>query len=1155
MPIPKFNFFVRRFAYGVNSDRQVFTEPLSQVGVQFVQSRLAKLAGLGFVFGVDQYVSGDGCYQKCCHRLFFLFGFSFGASHVCVATTTHEPCFFKRINSISRKAGRILITFCRLATFAHVGLCRQFETTPPSRPDQPKPPQRGERGAKFGGSRPSQALRHQHVGTLAGDGEAVACRHAGEQFVAVAKHMFDRAVLDNPIVKRAQLVGDLQFRHRDFAIGQIADLTQFINEHVGRLLFVNRELPTFCFDETSFVAFGKVAKDRAVKRRVRCLATGALPIAFGFHRFDHLFRIHRLGRFAEYHQRGGDTAYFAVWFLRYRLGSGFFLRLLQRASVDRRVLKRLDSRRFRFDHGDVAGFGDLRVADGNRGQSPSRLDRDLLAGRQVRRRPTTGWFHLVDADFNFLVGHGRFVNAADSYFVLLHLAFSKKSNGMSGDLASIGCHRQAAGTTHRDTGRLRAASVSALDSVSRVPSPFRSVSELSAFYDVDEFAIIRIVFLVGIVFGQDNFFGRSESLDPIFEGPVLLGHQADLNVSAQLVAVVGQSFNHFVDCHGRVPFGFGFCLEFGLVISAGHESDDFRQPAVDFVEVADVAPVDRVFVVVRGGHVEEQLADPFDEVLRDQVGVLVGRVGVEFWLAAGFALRFVFVWRGHVCSPLRVEFVFFWRCESCCRSRLTHMSHDFLASSSAVLESSKRFWKILLNRKFAAFRGSALTIGQSLRDIRHVSPHVGPYRDKSGNVPLLLTYAIAANVGANARNIVVKRKRRVFLPSVGLNFRRSPNTLRGVVVLAGHLDQFRFDRFPIACLCVVGKFAEAFVAKVAFVPTLCPSESIVQPVQFRFAFARARSIPAAFRAFAFGVVPIAAAFRVQSQLYQSKAHLDVADGLRFVERAGEGPKFDAVSSAGEVRQVQKVIAIRFAALFGVVFVAVLFDLLAVDVSLAAFRSGAGEDRSFVVSDQRNQSCEGGRVAVPRNRYMNSRSFVDPSSASVDRVECVFYLLQPVVAGQLRRYEFASLAVAAAGSNARIPFGFPTRGQPRNLRSVVVAADRRGVVGGHSRFEFDSKSDVVGVHFEVPFFVGSCCFASHVCVAITHMSHAFRGTSSQFLHVSGSNLHVFFQATRSPVLAQRRGKTCPEHGANITKPGHSRRRAASVGQWVNYGASA
>ncbi len=49
---------------------------------------------------------------------------------------------------------------------------------------------------------------------------------------------------------------------------------------------------------------GQLAKDRAVERRVGCLATGAGPVPFGGHRFDHLLYAERFGRFAKNLVRG-----------------------------------------------------------------------------------------------------------------------------------------------------------------------------------------------------------------------------------------------------------------------------------------------------------------------------------------------------------------------------------------------------------------------------------------------------------------------------------------------------------------------------------------------------------------------------------------------------------------------------------------------------------------------------------------------------------------------------------------------------------------------------------------------------------------------------------------------------------------------------------
>ena len=100
----------------------------------------------------------------------------------------------------------------------------------------------------------------------------------------------------------------------------------------------------------------------------------------------------------------------------------------------------------------------------------------------------------------------------------------------------------------------------------------------------------------------------------VLEWPVLLGHQADFRVAAELVAVVFQACDQFVDGHGRSPL-----VVWRLLFGAFEESDHRGQAVVDFVDAADVRPVDRVFVVAGGRHVEEQLADPFDQVLGHQV--------------------------------------------------------------------------------------------------------------------------------------------------------------------------------------------------------------------------------------------------------------------------------------------------------------------------------------------------------------------------------------------------------------------------------------------------------------------------------------------------------------------------------------------------------
>ena len=140
--------------------------------------------------------------------------------------------------------------------------------------------------------------------------------------------------------------------------------------------------------------------------------------------------------------------------------------------------------------------------------------------------------------------------------------------------------------------------------------------------------------------------------------------------------------------------------------------------------------------------------------------------------------------------------------------------------------------------------------------------------------------------------------------------------LGGLVVLAGQFDQLGLYCLPIRRDGVGGDLSENLVPQRALVPAFRPPEPVEEPVQFCLAVARAGSIPTAFRAFAFGVVPIRAAFGVERQLDQTQAEHQVANHLGLVERAGEGAELDPVLSAGQVRQVQEVVAVRFAALLG-----------------------------------------------------------------------------------------------------------------------------------------------------------------------------------------------------------------------------------------------
>ncbi len=187
------------------------------------------------------------------------------------------------------------------------------------------------------------------------------------------------------------------------------------------------------------------------------------------------------------------------------------------------------------------------------------------------------------------------------------------------------------------------------------------------------------------------------------------------------------------------------------------------------------------------------------------------------------------------------------------------------------------------------------------------------------------------------------------------------------VVFAGELEEFGFDLLPFRFR-FAGDLSVDLIAKGTLVPTFGPSESVEQSVEFGLAQAGTRSIPAALGAFLFDVVPFAAAFGIEGEFNQTQNHHQVSDHLGLVERSAEGSEFDSVLAAGQVGQVQQVVAIRFASALGVVFVAVLFDPLGVHHLFAFAGSGRSVDRSLVVADQGDQSCQGGCVSDRAERW-------------------------------------------------------------------------------------------------------------------------------------------------------------------------------------------
>ncbi len=295
------------------------------------------------------------------------------------------------------------------------------------------------------------------------------------------------------------------------------------------------------------------------------------------------------------------------------------------------------------------------------------------------------------------------------------------------------------------------------------------------------------------------------------------------------------------------------------------------------------------------------------------------------------------------------------------------------------------------------------------------------------------------------------------------------------VVFAGELEEFGFDRLPFR-FGFAGDLSVDLIAKGTLVPTFGPSESVEQSVEFGLAKAGTRAIPATLSSFLLDVIPFAAAFGIEGEFNQTQNHHQVSDNLGLVERSAEGSEFDSVFAAGQVGQVQQVVAIRFASALGVVFVAVLFDSLCVHHLFAFAGSGRSVDRSFVVADQGDQSCQGGCVSVPANRYVQTAARIYSAPASVDLVDRVLDLAYAFSPFEYRAYKLASFARGVLGSDTSVAFCFPSGWQPRYLVSAVVRSDRCVVGAWEGGFEFNSEGDFVCVHRSVPLWF-EVCFAS------------------------------------------------------------------------------
>ncbi len=234
------------------------------------------------------------------------------------------------------------------------------------------------------------------------------------------------------------------------------------------------------------------------------------------------------------------------------------------------------------------------------------------------------------------------------------------------------------------------------------------------------------------------------------------------------------------------------------------------------------------------------------------------------------------------------------------------------------------------------------------------------------------------------------------------------------------------------------------------------------------------------------------------------------------------------------------VAIRFASALGVVFVAVLFDSLGVHHLFAFAGSGRGVDRSFVVADQGNQRAKAAASPFQLTVMCSPQlEFTRPPRALIWSI-----------AFSIWRTPSAPFSIGLTNSHP-LREVFSVEYFPSRLLSIRLAAKVLGircgtvrscVVGtGEGCFEFDSESDFVRIHRSVP--CGSSCVLRRVfCVAMTHMSHAFRGTSSRFLHV----FPVICMFSKRPPVPQHYATGASKHAPHNEANMQSKRDSAQTG---------
>ncbi len=972
-----------------------------------------------------------------------------------------------------------------------------------------------------------EAERHQNVGVLARDRELFAGRRPRKDRVSASDHKLHHAGFKVVAGDRPQFVTHIGFRRCGFAVGQVGDLADVANELHRFALCSRREPAAFRFDEAAFIAAFHVAQDRRVQRRVRRLTARAFPQADVDHRGNHLLRVHRFAAVGQNLQRCCDARELL-----------FAARGFRRLFRDSSSCPRLGCRR--------PGRSCRAL------QPAGRFDSHLLSCRKVGRVPTSARILRVDTDRDFLIGHRCEIFAASFHVCLLHRSFSvwvsfvvgchRQAAGTTRDNArlrfgfrpcesyrgSVRGGRLAAGGLHNRAQKTFVEPVEHLakDVVLFQERSVRSQVRVSLFKGVDQgaklfgdlvvrpanllvrfrvellhlgakggsFGLLRFVHCHGFVSREKGFeivlpFGVNTHEPCIWKqlkrSPAVIRSLFRCFQASPTFAAVGRKemsgwfAERWQQRVTRANVGGdstrnGRAGERGRKVAGGklfagrsNEVLQFLEPFAKVLQRTDVFPIDGM-VGIGGRHVLDDLVKVFEQGQSPDM-----RGGVSVFDSSGILCH------GWVSVVGKGKFVFVDTHEPCGFRHSKRSSGKFLNVSRTRFQRPRLAIAACFPSPFAAVANLA-----TLDDVDdRIFGDVLVIEVLAGVVFARFVHLRAAGDAGDAvfKGPVLLRHqthfgvRPVF---VAVLFEQSDQLVDGHVCVS----------VPVAGLIADRKFAEAFVTKLALVPTLGPPEAVEKPVEFRFAVAGIRSVPATFGARLLGVVPSAAAFCIEGEFYQSQDHLDVSDQFRFVERAGKGPNLDPVSAGGEVRQIQKVVAVPFAACLCRVFVAVRFDLFRPVGSFAAFGAGRSVDGAFVIRDQRNQAGQGRGVAVPRNRDVQPARFVDPCATFFDRVNRGFDVCESFVAAKDRRHKFAGFP-SGRRANTSVAFRFPTRRQPGDRQTVVVSADRRRVGAGHVGFDFDAEGDVVCVHGlvserRVNSFV-ECTW-----------SHGFRNTSSE-----------------------------------------------------------